>query len=372
MPLTIVRSKTAVTATSQSSLTATFDSGGTATAGNLLVACANSDATISLPSGWTLVASVINFTGLYQWMKIAVGGETGITITPGATTTAEVWVAEYSGNTATPLDKTASANPGVNASTIVSGTTATLAQADELAVACFGWNDSTGTAGTMSSLTNSFSEVADLRGTDPTSMDTWLGVATRAVSATTALSTMATLSGSGGRPVGIIATYKATAGTAHALGGQSDSSSTSTGDLSVTRGLAGTSASTSTSTGDLAVSHTLEGSSTSTSLSAGALLVAVALEGTSTSTSVSSGTLNAFYALQGASAGTSTSAGALVVQWALVGTSASTSTSTGTLVATGPVVPVAVLEGDGWATFPESGSGASSAESSGGVLALIE
>ena len=368
MPLTLVRSKTAVTATSQSSLTATFDASGTATAGNLLVACANSDATISLPSGWTLVVSVINFTGLYQWMKIAAGGETGITITPGATTTAEVWVAEYSGNTATPLDKTASANPGVNASTIVSGTTATLAQADELAVACFGWNDSTGTAGTMLSLTNSFVEVADLRGTDPTSMDTWLGVATLAVSATTALSTTATLGGSGGRPVGAIATYKV-AGVAQALAGTSAGTSSTTGNLTAVKALAGIDAATSTTTGALTAVKALTGVDSALSTSGGALRVSLALEGLSTDTSSSTGNLTLSVALAALSQAGDSTTGSIVLAWNLAGVSTGLSTTVGLLTV---VVPVGRLEGGQSVIQVEAGTLVSHVESGGGATVLSE
>lgn len=161
-------------------------------------------------SGWTLRNSAIDFTGLYHWWKIAGASESAtVTITPGGTVTAELFIEEYSGNTATPTDVTANNDPAVNASSIASGTTAALAQADELAVVAFGWNDSTGTAGLATSLSGGYAINANLRGLDPTTMDTWLAVGSLATSATTAQSSTATLAASAGRPVGLIATYKA-------------------------------------------------------------------------------------------------------------------------------------------------------------------
>jgi hypothetical protein len=209
LPLTLVQSKTAVTATAASSLAAVFTS--TPTSGNLLLAYANSDATITMSSsGWTLRNSAIDFTGLYHWWKLAGAAESStVTVTPGGTVTTELFIEEYSGNTATPADVTANNDPAVNASSIASGTTAALAQADELAVVAFGWNDSTGTAGLATALSGGYAINANLRGLDPSTMDTWLAVGSLATSATTAQSSTATLAGSAGRPVGLIATYKA-------------------------------------------------------------------------------------------------------------------------------------------------------------------
>jgi hypothetical protein len=215
VPLTLVQSKSAVTATAQVALLAVFDA--SPTSGNLLLAAANADATLTMTSsGWTLAASVINFTGLYHWWKIAGALESStVTVTPSGTATVELYIAEYSGNDPSPLDQTATSNPGSNASTIASGTTSATTQADELAIAAFGWNDSPGTAGLASSVSNGFALDANLRGTDPTSMDTWLAVASKALVATGAQTTTATLAGTAGRPVGLIATYKSSGVTVH-------------------------------------------------------------------------------------------------------------------------------------------------------------
>jgi hypothetical protein len=211
-----VRSKAAVTPTAQATLTATWDRSETSTAGHLLLASASSDATITTPSGWTLVGSVVNFTGHYLWSKIAAGGETGLTITLGATTTAELYIEELAGVAGTPLDVTTTNDPNANASTIATGTTGATAQADEYVLSSFSWNDSPGTAAVLSSVANTSGVVApkpailaNLRGLDPTAMDTFLGVAARFTPVAGAQSATATLSNTGGRPTAIIATFKA-------------------------------------------------------------------------------------------------------------------------------------------------------------------
>jgi hypothetical protein len=112
-----------------------------ATAGNLLVVAANSDATITTPSGYSLGEQAVNAAGLYLFFKIASGGETGVTCTPSVTDTIAVTMLEYSGITASsPLDVTATSNAqGVGgAGPVSAGTTATLAQAVELVVAVTG------------------------------------------------------------------------------------------------------------------------------------------------------------------------------------------------------------------------------------------
>ena len=116
-------------------LSATFDTA--ATAGNLLVIGACSDATIATPSGFSLGEQAVDAQGAYLFYKIAAGGETTLTVTPGVSRPAAMVIAEYSGITASgPLDQTATAtnsgSPFVSASP---GTSSATTQAVELVVA---------------------------------------------------------------------------------------------------------------------------------------------------------------------------------------------------------------------------------------------
>lgn len=64
-----------------STYSATF--GATPTNGNDLVAICNSDATVTTPSGWTLVETVVASSGFYVWTKTAgVSEPATVTVTP--------------------------------------------------------------------------------------------------------------------------------------------------------------------------------------------------------------------------------------------------------------------------------------------------
>lgn len=114
-----------------------------ATAGNLLVVAANSDATLTISGGgggWSLAVSAVNAQGLYQWYKIATGGETDVTVTPSVTDTVCAAILEYSSiAAASTLDQTASATRvASSAVTQATGTTSATGQAVELVVAAVG------------------------------------------------------------------------------------------------------------------------------------------------------------------------------------------------------------------------------------------
>jgi hypothetical protein len=78
------QSKVVGTTTSAASLTATFEL--VPTLGNLLIAAANSDATLTMTSsGWTLAKSSIGEVGLYLWYKPAGPSESQeVKVTPAA------------------------------------------------------------------------------------------------------------------------------------------------------------------------------------------------------------------------------------------------------------------------------------------------
>lgn len=89
------------------------DGWATPTAGNLLVATANADATVTMTTaGFTAGPSVVDGNAAYVWWKIAAGTESSITFTPGVSAPIAGTVCEYSGSAASPADAS-------NSSTIV-------------------------------------------------------------------------------------------------------------------------------------------------------------------------------------------------------------------------------------------------------------
>lgn len=113
-------------------------------AGNLLVSCMfTRGSTITNPTGFTLAKEQLNATEvdiLRIVYMVATGGETSVVWTgntDGEDTVVAVY--EFSGTaTSTPKDADASTGRTASASTISSGTTAALAQNDEVSVACAG------------------------------------------------------------------------------------------------------------------------------------------------------------------------------------------------------------------------------------------
>lgn len=106
--------------------------------GNLLVAWANSDATVIIGgSGWTAGPSVIDGNGAYTWWKIAGASEpSSVTFTPSVTDYITAGILEYSGSTTSPLDATSSSThsgAGVSSTTAV---TVTTTAAHDLGIAC--------------------------------------------------------------------------------------------------------------------------------------------------------------------------------------------------------------------------------------------
>lgn len=135
---TFVQAKTANSSTSSvASQAVTLDTG--ATAGNLLLVAANSDATLTAPSGFSLAESEVSTAGLYLWWKIAAGGETTFTVTPSVSDTVAMVALEYSGIAASPVDVTADDSAvGSTVGPVTAGATATTAQAVELVIAVTG------------------------------------------------------------------------------------------------------------------------------------------------------------------------------------------------------------------------------------------
>jgi hypothetical protein len=142
----------------------------------------------------------------------------GATVTIGFATAHTLIAALYviGGLTGSPpFDQPASNDPGGSPSSISTGTTPTLAQAVELAIAVFGY----GTAGgVITGYTNSF--VEDAAGVTSGSAGTniRLAIAMKTTAATTGVETTATLTSSVGFPLAGVATYKVAASGGNAGG----------------------------------------------------------------------------------------------------------------------------------------------------------
>ncbi len=190
MPLTLVQGSgigawgSATTGTGTGSISVSWN--GPRTVGSLLLLALNSDSTESTPSGWNLDKSQINDSGCYLFRRISDNTATDTPTFSSAFAKCIAW-AEYTGNSATPQDVFASAGTGVdNSNPFSTGTTATTAQSDELAVAVFGTHTASNTTlgnPLLSSETNSFVEQVDVS-TNHTGVNCGLGIATKDLSST--------------------------------------------------------------------------------------------------------------------------------------------------------------------------------------------
>lgn len=175
---------------------------------NLIALCIVGDFTLAAvgswtQTGWSKAVSAVSNTETGIWYRIApaVFGTT-VTFTLTGSGEAAACFYEYSGiDTASPLDRTASATGGSG-----TGTTSTTAQADELLLAALGAG-STNQTSNWSAWTNSFTEEADQPSNGATP-NVSLGSAARIVAATGAYSTSATQA-TGATHEGAIATFKA-------------------------------------------------------------------------------------------------------------------------------------------------------------------
>lgn len=131
----------------------------TATAGNTIVAvaCLKANGSISLSTSGadteTLISSdntpALNTMRVSYFQNIAGGAGYSVTMTPGGGTPAMALViVELAGVTTTPFDKSAVANVTPAATTHSAGPTATLTQADEIAIAAI-CSDSTSATATL-------------------------------------------------------------------------------------------------------------------------------------------------------------------------------------------------------------------------------
>lgn len=131
----------------------------TPTSGNLLVVTANSDATVTGPSGFTAGPSVVDGNGAYMWWKVSAGTESTITVTPSSSANTAMTCAEYSGIAASPLDASNSSTIAGSSGTTTTSTSVTSTAAGDLVVAAALLHGYTGSAPTSPTWTNSFTNV---------------------------------------------------------------------------------------------------------------------------------------------------------------------------------------------------------------------
>lgn len=192
---------TKVQAATNSTLSATTISIGsgqgwaTPTSGNILIAWANADITVTGPSGWTAGPSVVDGNASYIWYKQSNGTETTVTFGIGATTwSTHVGVLEYSGiGLPRDVQNTANAQTGSTSSPSVSATG--TSSTGDLWLALVGTAEGSGQA-TSPTWTNSFANQQTVT-TAPGSRYISTFVATFQNTAAATVSTVCTWSGSG-------------------------------------------------------------------------------------------------------------------------------------------------------------------------------
>jgi hypothetical protein len=207
VPATVVQTKSGVTGSAATTLSVVYTSAPTQN--NTLVAVAGSDTTLTMSStGWSLVKSAVDFTGLYLWQKIAGASESSTVTITFASDQAQMAVYELGSMLNPSVDASQTSLPGTTTATVPSGTTATLAQADEWAIAA--WNRQGAAA--VNSISNSYVQAYNVSGSGGT--QTTMTVATLDLSSTAATSSTVVFAATSPNPSGLIATFKAAAAAA--------------------------------------------------------------------------------------------------------------------------------------------------------------
>lgn len=288
---------------------------GVATTGGAVLIICVSDATVATPSGFVLDASQVNNNGHYVFRKASSTGETGWTLTPGASAAGTWYVAEIAGLTGGP-DRTSTAGSGTSSPTPRStGTTLATTVADELALASWGSSSVVNPAVSASAQTNGFVErIADRLTTKASGTNVGLSVASKTLTATGTVETTATPSGSAAWTA-VLVTYPV------ATGSSATGSATGTGTAS------------GTVTGLRSDSGTVTGTATATGTVTGARSDAGSVTGTATASASSVGNAGA----AGGSTALATAAGIVT------GQRTDTGAVTGTATAQGNVVPTSLL-----------------------------
>ena len=212
MPFTLQQNATSAAQDVNIGTTLTATLGSTPAVGDLLVAAifTRSDTAPTNPSGWSTAITVTNATEVDYLViayKVAVVSEPTAVVFTGFAAGAERalgifdWFS-FNGFAAAPLDKTASTGRTASATSLSSGTTATILQPDELCIAAWGIRDGVTATSVDSSFTQQHSFI-DIHSTT----NAYLIDAYRAVTATGAYATTASWT-TARTAMGAIATFK--------------------------------------------------------------------------------------------------------------------------------------------------------------------
>jgi hypothetical protein len=172
--MTFARVQNASDGTNSTSLT--INLGAPPTTGNLLIAWANSDATVSIGgTGWTAGPSVIDGNGAYVWWKAVGASEpASVAFTPSVSDYITAGLLEYSGNTASPLDAASSSTHSGGPVSSTGTVTVTTGADHDLGIACGLLHSSSPnvTAPTAPAWTNGWSNI-QAQGATPGSYACW-------------------------------------------------------------------------------------------------------------------------------------------------------------------------------------------------------
>lgn len=219
MGIALVQKKGAQSGASVASLAVTLDA--PPTAGNLLVACCNSDATVATPAGFTLAVSAVSGQGLYIFYRVVQGGDSAtVTFAPSVSDSVAGGVIEYSGLlTASVLDQTAFNTTNAPASSLATGTTGTTAQASELVIVVVGPHAGNNHPWVLSSWSAGYtSQIEEPNGlATAASASSACHIGDQIVGATGTYSATGTWSPPSSDAGAAIATFKGVGGTTHAL-----------------------------------------------------------------------------------------------------------------------------------------------------------
>ncbi len=177
-------------------------------AGNQVIICVSSHATVATPSGFTLDRSQVNSTGNYVFRKASVAETASWTIDPAGSNAAAWWVAEVTGLDTSPVDQVISEGTTGGDDERSTGTTGTTSQADEWLLTITGLSSDDGagiiTVDATGSWTNSF-VFQDDEGATNVGFYVSANVATRTVSSTGTFET--TSSFTSAQAAAILVTY---------------------------------------------------------------------------------------------------------------------------------------------------------------------
>lgn len=302
MAITLVQKKGAQSGASVASLDVTLDA--PPTAGNLLVAACNSDATVSTPTGFTLAVSAVSSQGCYVFYRVVQAGDSAtVTFAPSVSDSIAAGVIEYSGLvTSSPLDKTASNTTNASASSLATGTTATTAQASELVIVVVGPHGGNNHPWVLSSWSAGYtSQVEEPNGLANSAVfSSACHIGDQIVGATGTYSATGTWSPASNDAGAAIATFKGLGGTTHAL---------------AATGLASTSGSAA-----LNVIAVLSATGLAATTGAAALNVVVTLAATGLAATTGSASFVQAYQLGGVGLAATTGAMSMTMKWSLTAT----------------------------------------------------